>query len=636
MRVGRLHTGPGVRVFYLILAACVLAGLFAWVQYSNWQRSYVAANESLAETARAISIHVDDLTSIAEQQIRIVGNEIQIAPDADMGAARAIAKMHALVGEGSVLRSLAYADADGKLIYSTFDATQRGIDISSREYFQAHKSKPSLRARLGVAAHSQTKEEWFLPITCRINNRDGSFAGVLLATISLNHFVAIFDTFNLGPDATFALIRDDGHILLRAPLTEQLPGYDISSSQLYRVMNSKARGNGEYVSPFDGVRRVSGFFGSPTTGATVLVGRSVRSVVEAWLSFTIVPTLGFALIYVATIFFAVRWIRQMQLREEGERRLAFREAELIVIAENSTDVIERINRAGKRFYVSPAAVRIYEKAAKDLIGSNIFEGLNERAQRAWEGAFAKLASGSLNETIRFERVRNDGTPVWLETALSCVLAKGMRLPDTFVAVTRDVTQQELVKRELNMLATIDDLTGLLNKRVFGIQLKRRFAEMKRAGQPLSVALMDLDRFKFYNDTYGHVAGDKCLREVARVIREMLDGETAIAARFGGEELVILFPGYEEVAVSSILEAIREAVQALAIPHERNLPWGCVTLSLGYATTEEDGDMTVDQLMIAADTALYAAKNAGRNTLRRSRDCQASALVVPGAGDRLTG
>ncbi|MFX8856354.1 hypothetical protein ABTM81_18975, partial [Acinetobacter baumannii] len=151
---------------------------------------------------------------------------------ADTGAARAINKMRALVGGGSVLRSLAYADADGKLIYSTFDSTQRGMDVSGREYFQFHKSKLSLRPRLGIVAHSQTKEEWFLPITCRINNRDGSFAGVLLATISLSHFVAIFDTFNLGPDASFALIRDDGHVLLRAPLMSEMPGYDISASQL--------------------------------------------------------------------------------------------------------------------------------------------------------------------------------------------------------------------------------------------------------------------------------------------------------------------------------------------------------------------------------------------------------------------
>lgn len=636
MRFGRLHIGAGRRVYALVLAACVLAGLFAWLQYSNWQRSYQAANENLADTARAISIHVDDLTSIAEQQIRIVANEIEVAPDTDTGASRAITKMHALVGNGSVLRSLAYADTEGNLIYSTFDTTQRGLSLASRDYFAYHKSRQSLRPRLGVVAHSQTKDEWFLPITCRINNHDGSFAGILIATIGINHFVAIFQTFNLGDDASFALIRDDGHILLRTPMVEQMPGRDVSSSPLYRLMNSTARGNGEYTSPFDGIRRISGFFGSPTTGVTVLVGRSVSSVIEIWLSYTIVPTLGFALIYMATIFFAIRWIRQMQLREEGERRLAFREAELIVIAENSTDVIERINRAGKRFYVSPAAARIYERPAKDLIGSNILDGLDERAQRSWQGAFAKLAAGSLNETIRFERVRSEGTPVWLETALSCVLAKGTRLPDTFVSVTRDVTTQEMVKRELNMLATIDDLTGLLNKRVFGIQLKRRFAEMKKAGQPLSVALLDLDRFKLYNDTYGHVAGDKCLREVARVIREMLAGETAIAARFGGEEIAIIFPGYEDAAVSSILEAIRESVQALAMPHLSNTPWGCVTLSLGYATTGVDSEMSVDQLLVAADTALYAAKNSGRNVLKSHASCILNAYVVTDGSERALG
>lgn len=611
----------------ILAAAFVLAGLLAWLQFSNWSRAYVAANQSLLETARAIAIHVDDLTSIAELQIKIVAKEIEDASDADTGASRAIAKMEALVGGVSVIRSLAYVNADGHLVYSTFDASQRGLSVTNRDYFQFHKSNTSLRPRIGLAAHSQTKDEWFLPITCRINNPDGSFAGVLLATIGLGHFVAIFETFNQGPDASFALIRNDGHILLRAPLQPEMTDRDISKSGLYELMTAAAQGNYEYKSPFDGVHRISGVFGSATTQATVLVGRSVKSVIDAWISDTIVPTIGFAVVYVATVFFAIRWIRQMQLREEGERRLALREAELSVIAENSTDVIERITRAGVRHYVSPAATHIYERPAEDLIGSNIFNGLGEAARDAWQAAFANLASGSLHETIRFERVRDDGSPVWLESALSCVLANGQRLSDTYVAITRDVTKQEMVRRELNLLATLDDLTGLLNKRAFGIQLKRRFAEMRKVGQPISVAMMDLDRFKLYNDTYGHVAGDKCLRDVAGVLRDMLAGETAIAARFGGEELVVLFPGYEEAAVASLLEAVREAVEALAIQHTCNQPWECVTLSVGYAIAFPDSDITVDQLMVAADTALYAAKNAGRNTIRSSISQRDRAPVI---------
>jgi diguanylate cyclase (GGDEF)-like protein len=176
-------------------------------------------------------------------------------------------------------------------------------------------------------------------------------------------------------------------------------------------------------------------------------------------------------------------------------------------------------------------------------------------------------------------------------------------------------QAMTVSRMLSRQAMHDGLTGLANRRAFDETLEREIRRAARSGQPLSVIMIDIDHFKTYNDCFGHPAGDECLRVVARTIQGCLKRSGELAARYGGEELVVLLPGSDATGALAIAETMRLAVRGVAIQQAPRLG-GVVTFSAGVATCmpEQVGDDS-QTLVRLADAALYAAKLAGRDTVR---------------------
>jgi len=164
---------------------------------------------------------------------------------------------------------------------------------------------------------------------------------------------------------------------------------------------------------------------------------------------------------------------------------------------------------------------------------------------------------------------------------------------------------------LTVLAALDGLTGIANRRSFD----ERFAqEWQRAGSlrtPLTLALIDLDNFKQYNDLYGHLAGDQTLRAVGQVLKVAAERPEDFAARFGGEEFAMLLPNTARAGAGRVTERLRAAVLDLAIDHLGNVP-GRATVSIGYATVIPGSGDTPARLIQLADAALYQAKRNGRN------------------------
>ncbi len=159
------------------------------------------------------------------------------------------------------------------------------------------------------------------------------------------------------------------------------------------------------------------------------------------------------------------------------------------------------------------------------------------------------------------------------------------------------------------LALTDALSGLANRRALDDTFLRQVAQARRSGMPLSVLMLDLDRFKLVNDRYGHDRGDEVLARVSLVIRESAR-DSDFKARFGGEEFVVLLPDTDRDGAVVVAEKLREEVGAIAHPGvERS-----VTVSIGVATFPADGD-SPETLLHSADLALYAAKHAGRNCVR---------------------
>ncbi len=173
-------------------------------------------------------------------------------------------------------------------------------------------------------------------------------------------------------------------------------------------------------------------------------------------------------------------------------------------------------------------------------------------------------------------------------------------------------QAEQVNAMLQEMAMVDGLTALPNRRHFDAALEREVRRAIRESIQLGLILIDLDRFKSYNDAYGHLAGDKCLRKVAGAIAGVLQRPGDLVARYGGEELVVLLPNTNAAGAKAVAEQIAETVRALQMEHRGNAP-GIVTLSAGVAVFDSLQDShTALTLVQRADLALYQAKSAGRN------------------------
>lgn len=165
---------------------------------------------------------------------------------------------------------------------------------------------------------------------------------------------------------------------------------------------------------------------------------------------------------------------------------------------------------------------------------------------------------------------------------------------------------------LSRLAMLDGLTGLPNRRAFDDQFDREWRRAFRNTTSLCLIMLDIDHFKGYNDSYGHIEGDSCLKLIASVLEKSLDRPGDIVARFGGEEFVCLLPETSADGGGLIAEKLRATVQALGIPHRSSVTAPSVTISLGVAWTVPKASESPESLLVLADSLLYRAKREGRN------------------------
>jgi diguanylate cyclase (GGDEF)-like protein/PAS domain S-box-containing protein len=287
------------------------------------------------------------------------------------------------------------------------------------------------------------------------------------------------------------------------------------------------------------------------------------------------------------------------------------------LAESSNDVIINCEMDGKAKYASPSIMQLLGIAPEEIIGKSHLSFVLPEDIPAIEATVAQHATGQSDGTATFRMKRRDGTIVWVE-------GRGRKGVDPatgnaeFVIVMRDITERKALETKLAMLASTDGLTGLANRRAFDEALEKEWRRAQRSGAELSLLLLDLDRFKSFNDHYGHQVGDDCLRTVAAAIGKTLRRAGDLAARYGGEEIAIILPATDSAGAIEIGSAMRTAIEALCIPHQHNIEGDQrVTVSIGVATALSRVGGSVQMpaaLLQAADIALYKAKQNGRNRL----------------------
>ncbi|MEQ9329595.1 MAG: diguanylate cyclase [Rhodospirillales bacterium] len=235
---------------------------------------------------------------------------------------------------------------------------------------------------------------------------------------------------------------------------------------------------------------------------------------------------------------------------------------------------------------------------------------------------AELRSRRLTETIPviFVTARTEDADEEKGLRLGAVdyIAKPIR-----AAVTRMRVRNHIrLKRYgdlLQHLAFVDGLTGIANRRRFDETIETELRRARRRGNEISLILIDIDHFKAYNDHFGHLGGDECLRNVARTLEGATNRPGDLIARYGGEEFGCILPETGIDGARIVAEAFREEIAALRLPHPASPTAGHLTLSLGVAALEADEGTSADSLIKAADKALYTAKQTGRNRVCTATD-----------------
>ena len=305
---------------------------------------------------------------------------------------------------------------------------------------------------------------------------------------------------------------------------------------------------------------------------------------------------------------------QLQIRSNSETQEEQAER-LRTIVNNMAEGLLIIEADGRIQFTNPACDKYLGYQENELAGRAISELLNPLVAQEYLEYFARYAAspemahshGTREVIIR----HRNGSSVCMDLTLTPMY---LRQP-LFIGLLHDITHHKQSEDALQRAAMVDPLTQIANRRHFDSFLEKEWQRAMRSGQPLSLVVLDVDHFKLYNDTLGHPAGDACLQRVASAIASHALRPTDLAARYGGEEFVLLFAETGAETAALMAESIRAHIESLRIPHPRSTTSEWLTVSIGVATIHPHQLDNTESLFVAADRAMYVAKEGGRNQVR---------------------
>lgn len=603
----RISPAAVVIAFALAMTACVL-GVVVWKSLEAKATTLAQGQTDIQNLAHSLAEHASH--TIRSADIAMAGM-VDLLKYRDPLPERFNPYLAETVNSLPQLREIGVFDADGKWRYSSLPETPKHNN-SDRSYFIYHRDTPGSALRINEPLQSRLTGRPTIILSKRINKQDGSFAGVLIAAIDGDYFHRFYKTFQLGPHGSVSLLRNDGAVLIRWPLSDRstnLSGTDLFSKHL----NLSSIGYYKIISPFDGIAKYFGYEETPHYPAVVTVAISEDSLLADWWKTLRTDAIVAGVLLCMIVLLAGLVSLQLRARTKTVRALRKSETHYRLLADNIADIIILIDARNLLRYVSRSAEPVLGLRPKDLVGKSCLDLVHPDDRESVKSATARLNGVDSVSTVVFRHYRGDGTLAWVESKFKQASETDDPSRAEFLCVIRDVTERKRMEdeltqlnRRLTQLAATDGLTGLTNRRSFDNFLRREF----EACEEISVLLFDIDNFKGYNDTYGHQAGDRCLQAVAKAVGDTTANTSGLSARYGGEEFAVVLPNTSDEAALKVAEAIRLTVRALGIPNTASSR-GYVTISVGVAARNRS---TSDEAALVgeADAALYEAKRLGRN------------------------
>ena len=624
----RLPVWAAVFVVLVCLAIVASTGWTEWASRDNELRN---AEIELSNLVQSLRQHADDTAELAESILTGMVSGLET----DNGNPARLARLQAILnarkpGLGRI-RGLFVYDENGRWLATTEGVNLASYNNSDRDYFRYHRGSGDRAMFIGRPVQSKSSGQWVITLSRRWNHPDGSFAGVVTATVESSYFSKFYAQFDIGQRGAISLQGAEGTTLAHSRDDGTAVGRN-RPGQFFQTLPVNAISGALHFRSQDGLQRLGFFQRSDRYPLVVLASKSQDDVLARWDS-DARARLALVICLVVLIA-AIGAFLVLQLLRGQRLALALAENEdsFRMLAEGSSDMVMRIGKDERIEYVSPSSVRILGWQPRQLVGQGALAAVNPLDVPHVQEFFASLKRGESEEArVTFRTRCRNGAEIWVESTLR-VTRKSKGAIDGFIVVTRDVTQQKTLQGRLEIMAIEDGLTGLANRRRFDERLREEWGRAYRERTSLSLLMIDIDHFKAFNDSYGHPAGDECLHTIAGILADEAHRSTDLAARYGGEEFAMLLPNTDAEGCARIGERIRRALREAAIAHARNLPSGIVTASLGGAVCRPGVERSAGpaSLVDAADRALYAAKDGGRDRLVMAAEVVSLPAASPAA------
>jgi len=305
-----------------------------------------------------------------------------------------------------------------------------------------------------------------------------------------------------------------------------------------------------------------------------------------------------------------------------DNRMTLGSAVYKTLLESTRAIPWKIDWESKQFaYIGPQIEALLGWAPSSWEGVEDWASRMHPEDRGWVVDFCVAQSlAGVDHEADYRALTRDGHYVWIRDVVH-VVRRPDGTVDSLIGFMFDIserkrTEQQLIslQKEMEELSFRDGLTGVANRRRFDAIIELEWSNARRNRQPLSLLMMDIDYFKQYNDRYGHLEGDACLKRVARILNSAATRARDLLARFGGEEFVLVLPETDETAAGKLAARCRELILAERIPHESSPIGSALTISVGAGTMIPGHDDALRPFIDAVDKRLYQAKQQGRDRI----------------------
>jgi diguanylate cyclase (GGDEF)-like protein len=503
------------------------------------------------------------------------------------------------------------------------------VDLSDREHFLAHKDNPKDELYVSGPMVGRVSRKWSIQLTRRFLNKDGSFGGVVVASLNPEHVTQFYESLNLGGTGSISLIGFDGRVRAsggpgghgRFNLGDSIAGttlhHRIVQEAKGTYIEPKTATSGSRIVSFRRVRGVPLAVTLSVTEEQVFAAARIDATRHALVGFVLTLIILVVMINGARDELNLQLAKAKLLR--SQRRALQKSEQLRLTLDSMSQGIIMVTRDGRIPVINRQAVTLLDLPEGYLAKAPRYEELIKIQEDRGEYANLSMTEG-LSALEHFTRRNEDGSyPTFERTRPNGTVleVRSNPLPEGgFVRTFSDITHRREAQEAVARLASEDSLTGLANRRLFREQLEKR-CERQHSGvseaddRGFALLCLDLDWFKDVNDTLGHWIGDALLKAVAdRLTATMRAGN--IVARLGGDEFAILLPRTNSPEKTQALA--KRIADLLSQPYEvygHHIQMGA---SIGIALAPHDGN-DPELLLRAADMALYAAKAAGRGTFK---------------------